>query len=209
VGGSTKSLTAPLCTELVESVLFSVLADCPKALSTIPIKNEVNIRRAKQLRISIDFSYAVHDGTSTTTPGISFTQLIERMRAWRHTGFSTHNGVQLRAQDADDRRQLTRYMIRPPLALEKMQYVETSGTVSYRAKIHATLKRNIQVLPGAEWLKLLIQHIPDKHEHTVRYYGAYNSRHRAKHVSVRLRDLQRGLFRSAWRTAAPGPPGPG
>ncbi len=40
------------------------------------------------------------------------------MRAWRHNGFSTHNGVQPRAQDADDRRQLTRYMIRPPLALE-------------------------------------------------------------------------------------------
>jgi len=91
------------------------------------------------------------------------------MRAWCYIGFSTHNGVRLRPQDADGRRQLARYMIRPPLALEKIQYVETSVTVIYRAKMHATLKRNIQVLPGAEWLKLLIQHIPDKHEHTVRY----------------------------------------
>lgn len=58
-------------------------------------------------------------------------------------------------------------MIRPPLALKKMQYVETSGTVIDRAKMHATLKRNFQVLPGAKWLQLLIQHIPDKNEHTV------------------------------------------
>ena len=35
--------------------------------------------------------------------------------------------------------------------------------------------------PGAKWLQLLIQHIPDKNEHTVRYYGAYSSRYRAKH----------------------------
>jgi len=47
--------------------------------------------------------------------------------------------------------------------------------------MHATLKRNFQVLPGAQWLQLLIQHIPDKNEHTVRYYGAYSSRYRAKH----------------------------
>ncbi len=108
-------------------------------------------------------------------------QLIDRMRAWHHTGFSTHNGVRLRARDADGRRQLARYMIRPPFALEKMTYVETSATVIYRAKMHATLKRNFQVLPGAKWLQLLLQHIPDKNEHTVRYYGAYSSRYRAKH----------------------------
>ena len=36
-------------------------------------------------------------------------------------------------------------------------------------------------LPGAKWLQLLVQHIPDKNEHTLRYYGAYSSRYRAKH----------------------------
>ena len=79
-------------------------------------------------------------------------KLIERMRAWRHTGFSAHNGVKLRARDADGRRQLARYMIRPPFALEKIQYAEASGTVIYRSKMHATLKQNFQVLPGAKWL---------------------------------------------------------
>ncbi len=135
-------------------------------------------------------------------------QFIERMRAWRHPGFSTHNGVRLRARDANGRRQLARYMIRPPLALEKMQYIETSGTVIYPAKMHATLKRNFQVLPGAKWLQLLIQHIPDKNEHTVRYYGAYSysRRYRAKHHTPnacekpahKITEPDTDLRRSAW-----------
>ena len=32
----------------------------------------------------------------------------------------------------------------------------------------------------AEWLKLLIRHIPDKGEHLVRYYGWYSSRCRGE-----------------------------
>ena len=51
----------------------------------------------------------------------------------------------------------------------------------YRSKMHATLKRNFQVMSGTQWLQLLIQHIPDKHEHLVRYYGAYSSRYRGAH----------------------------
>jgi hypothetical protein len=47
--------------------------------------------------------------------------------------------------------------------------------------MHTTLKRNFQVMPGAQWLQLLIQHIPDKNEHLVRYYGAYGNRYRGAH----------------------------
>jgi hypothetical protein len=36
--------------------------------------------------------------------------------------------------------------------------------VIYRSKMHATLRRNYQLMPGAEWLKLLLRHIPDKGE---------------------------------------------
>ena len=36
---------------------------------------------------------------------------------------------------------------------------------------HAGLKRNFQVMPGAEWLAMLCKHIPDRYEHLVRYVG--------------------------------------
>ncbi len=53
-----------------------------------------------------------------------------------------------------------------------------TGTVIYRSKMHAGLKRNLQVMPGAEWLDLLCKHIPDRHEHLVRYLGWYSNRAR-------------------------------
>ncbi len=42
-----------------------------------------------------------------------------------------------------------------------------SGTVIYRSKMHLGLKRNFQVMPGAEWLELLCKHIPDRYVHLV------------------------------------------
>jgi len=41
----------------------------------------------------------------------------------------------------------------------------TMGTVIYRSKMHAGLKRNFQVMSGAAWLELLCRHIPDRYEH--------------------------------------------
>ena len=43
-------------------------------------------------------------------------------------------------------------MLRAPFSLEKTAYGAASGTVFYRTKMHATLKRNFQVMPDLEWL---------------------------------------------------------
>lgn len=50
-----------------------------------------------------------------------------------------------------------------------MTYDAPTGTVIYRSKMHAGLKRNFQLMPGAQWLGLLLRHIPDRYEHLVRY----------------------------------------
>ncbi len=66
-------------------------------------------------------------------------------------------------------------MIRNPFSLKKMEYQAQQGMVVYRSRHHATLKRNFQIMPGAAWLKLLLQHVPDRGEHLVRYYGWYSN----------------------------------
>ena len=48
--------------------------------------------------------------------------------------------------------------------------------VIYRSKPHATLKRNYQLMPAIKWLRLLMNHIPDRHEHLVRYYDYSSNR---------------------------------
>lgn len=45
--------------------------------------------------------------------------------------------------------------------------------------MHLGLKRNFQVMPGAEWLELLCKPIPDRYEPLLRYAGWYASRSRA------------------------------
>jgi len=92
-------------------------------------------------------------------------ELRARMLAWRHGGFSAHNEVSVAAEDAEGRKTLAGYMLRAPMSLQKMTYDAATGTVIYRSKMHAGLKRNFQVMPGAEWLALLCKHIPDRYEH--------------------------------------------
>ena len=99
------------------------------------------------------------------------------MLGWRYSGFSVHNQVRVAADDAEGRRKLAGYMLRAPLSL-KMAYDAASGTVIYCSKMHLGLKRNFQVMPGAEWLELLCKHIPDRYEQLVRYCGWYSSRSR-------------------------------
>ncbi len=92
-------------------------------------------------------------------------ELRRRMLGWRHGGFSAHNVVCVGAEDAEGRKKLAGYMLRAPMSLQKMSYDAASGTVIYRSKMHAGLKRNFQVMPGAQWLALLCKHIPDRYEH--------------------------------------------
>ena len=41
-------------------------------------------------------------------------------------------------------------MIRNPFSLKKMEYQAQQGMVVYRSRHHATLKRNFQIMPGAD-----------------------------------------------------------
>jgi len=79
------------------------------------------------------------------------------------------------AEDAEGRKKLAGYTLRAPMSLEKMTYDPATGTVIYRSKMHVGLKRNFQLMSGAEWLALLCKHIPDRYEHLVRYVGWYSN----------------------------------
>lgn len=83
-------------------------------------------------------------------------------------------------------KRLAGYMLRAPMALEKMRYDVRTGTVIYRSKMHAGLKKNFQMMPGAAWLELLCKHIPDRYAHLVRYVGWYSNRARGERAKARM-----------------------
>ena len=60
-------------------------------------------------------------------------RLSASMLAWRHSGFSVHNGVRVRASDAEGRKKLAQYILCAPLSLEKMTYLPDTGIVMYRS----------------------------------------------------------------------------
>lgn len=45
-------------------------------------------------------------------------------------------------------------MMRYPFTLERMRYLNESGTVIYRPKLHTTLNRNYQLMPASKWLRI-------------------------------------------------------
>ena len=69
-------------------------------------------------------------------------------------------------------------------ARDVMAYDAQTGTVIYRSKMHWALKRNSQVMPGAQWLELLLRHVPDCYEHLVRYVGWYSNRARGERAKA-------------------------
>ena len=106
--------------------------------------------------------------------------LAARMLARRHSGFSAHNQVRVPGDDAAGRIKLAQYMLRVPMSLEKMSYDPRTGMVTYRSHMRASLKRNFQLMLGAQWLELLCRHTPDRFEHLGRYVGWYSNRSRGK-----------------------------
>jgi hypothetical protein len=98
----------------------------------------------------------------------------------RYSGFSAHNQVRVGGEDAEGRKKLAGYMLRAPMALEKMRY----DAIIYRSKMHGGLKTNFQVMPGAEWLALLLRHVPDRYEHLVPYVGWCSNRARGERAEA-------------------------
>ncbi len=129
-----------------------------RSIGRLPPVSEQTLCQALRLKL-LDFLCA---------EGVLDAGLARRMHQWRHSGFSVHNRVRCKGNDAEGRQRLARYMIRCPFALNKMSFDQNSGTVIYRSKPHATLKRNYQLMPALKWLRLLLNHVPDKYEHLVR-----------------------------------------
>jgi len=59
---------------------------------------------------------------------------VERMLRWTHSGFHVHRGNELYPQDSEGRRRVARYLLHPPVAVERMEYHREKGVVTYRTR---------------------------------------------------------------------------
>jgi len=124
--------------------------------------------------------------------GLLSEERTELLLSWRHTGFSVHNQVRVEPEDQPAVERLARYIMRPPISLERMRW-DGEGEVRYRRKCgheNAGLnQREVETFDPAEFLARVVMHIPEPRRHLVRYYGAYSNVSRGKR---RLREEAAG-----------------
>jgi hypothetical protein len=102
--------------------------------------------------------------------------------SWRHSGFSVHTTVTVPPDDRDGLERLARYLLRPPVSLERLRVDEEAKTLEYAGR--RRLGREPRSEPAErdplDFLARVVMHIPEPRRHVIRYYGAYSSVVRAR-----------------------------
>jgi hypothetical protein len=103
-------------------------------------------------------------------------ELVAKLLAWRHPGFCAHVGDGIAAQDRRRLEDTAAYLVRNPLSLKKLVYLDGQKAVLYRSKMNPFLGRNFEALDPLEWLARMSDHIPDPGQHRTLFYGEYANR---------------------------------
>jgi hypothetical protein len=141
-------------------------------------------------------------------------EMVDQMRSWPHSGFSVDNSVYLPPHDTAALQRLAEYMLRCPFSLARVVRLTDDGSVIYRSEqdhcrrfpspasvdLRSGPKRNFQVFSALDFLAEVTQHIPDKGEHLVRYYGWYSHRQRGIRARARSAGDDPHIDRSALDT---------
>jgi hypothetical protein len=105
-------------------------------------------------------------------------QLVRKLLAWRHPGFSAHVGEPIPPEDKKRLEDTAAYLVRNPLSLKKLVYLDGHKAVLYRSRMNPSLGRNFEALDPLEWLARMSDHIPDPGQHRTILYGHYANRTR-------------------------------
>ena len=140
------------------------------SLHHIPIKNTARITevfRNRVIKLFVD-------------RGLLDRSFALKILSWQHSGFSVDNSVPIPASSRKARVNLSQYIIRNPISLQKILYARSNGTVIYTMKYNEYWKENMNLFKANDFIAELTQHIPPKHKHLICYYGLYSSRTKGK-----------------------------
>ena len=74
-------------------------------------------------------------------------------------------GDRVAAEDKQRLEDTAAYLVRNPLSLKKLVYLDGQQAVLYRSRMNPSLGRNFEALDPLEWLARLSDHIPDPGQH--------------------------------------------
>ena len=106
-------------------------------------------------------------------------ELKTKLLGWRHPGFSTHVGEPIPPQDTRAIEDMASYVVRNPVSLKRLVYIDGHQAVIYRAlRPNLRLGANFVTMDPLEWLARMADHIPDPGKHRTLSYGHYANRAR-------------------------------
>ena len=123
------------------------------------------------------------------------------IRNWKHSGFSVDNSVRIDKGDHAGMQRLIEYIARCPFSLARMVSQTDNGKIIYRttnpnclpfplsgdATLMKGIPRNFEVFEPLDFLAEVTQHIPNKGEHQIRYYGWYSNKKRGLQIKKNRR----------------------
>ena len=137
-------------------------------------------------------------------------ELVAKLLAWKHPGFSAHVGELIAPEEQQRLEDTAAYLVRNPLSLKKLVYLDGRQAVLYRSRMNPFLGRNFEAMDPLEWLARLSDHIPDSGQHRTLFYGEYSNRARGTgephkpEVLAAVRKRGKLTYRRDW-TARPRP----
>jgi len=116
--------------------------------------------------------------------GLLSEERAELLLSWRRSGFSVHNSVTASAADPGGFERLARYLMRPPLSLERLHLDDNAQSATYRVKRSARAQHAgaevLETFDPRDLLARILMHVAEPNVHLVRHYGEYSVAARAK-----------------------------
>jgi hypothetical protein len=100
----------------------------------------------------------------------------KKLLGWKHSGFSIESDTRIYTDSA--RESLCQYIVRAPVALEKLSWDSLTDTVLWHAPKKGHFRGENRYFSGLDFIARLTLHLPPKGKHLVRRYGVYSSRSR-------------------------------
>ena len=116
--------------------------------------------------------------------GLLSEERAELLLSWRRSGFSVHNSETASAADQGGLERLARYLMRPPLSLERLHLDDNAQSATYRVKRSARTQHAgsevLETFDPRDLLARILMHVAEPRAHLVRHYGEYAVAVRAK-----------------------------
>jgi hypothetical protein len=150
-----------------------------------------------------------------TCEGLLSDERAQILMSWDHnSGFSVDDSVRVEPEDGRAMERMARYILRPPLSLERMQYSDGADKVVYARKGSNGRPGSVERFDALDFLARVIAHIPPPRIHLIRYLGHYSNVSRGRRRKEKeepltpghprdqeddgLTDAQRRTMRRAW-----------